>query len=109
MKQVISKKRKFTYKDVLRWLGIFLLNYIVIAAYVFLLVWAHDFQEGIKFTFNITGQSWGLIYPLTIGPVVSSVAQIFYSERGSIGMRAAMWFHLLTMLLMVPIVIWFTM
>ena len=109
MKQVIAKKRKFSYKDIIRWISIIVVNYAALIAYVFFLIWIHDLNNGVDFDFVLKDNSWGILYPLTIGPMVSAVAQIVYSERGSVSMRGIMWFHLLMMLIMVPIVIWVTM
>ena len=109
MKQVIAKKRKFSYKDFLRWISIIVMTYTVLIAYVMLLIWIHDLNIGEDFNFTFDYKSWGILYPMTIGPIVSAVAQILYSERGSVPMRGIMWLHLLVMLIMVPIVIWVTM
>ena len=109
MKQVIAKKRKFSYKDILRWASIIIMTYAALISYVVLLVWIHDLNLGIDFNFTFKNNSWGLLYPLTIGPMVSAIAQIVYSERGSVSMRGIMWLHLMVMVIMVPIVIWVTM
>ena len=109
MKQVIAKKRKFSYKDILRWVSIVAMTYVALISYVMFLIWIHDLNIGIDFKFVLRNNSWGILYPLTIGPMVSAVAQIVYSERGSVSMRGIMWLHLMMMVIMVPIVIWVTM
>ncbi|WKX02254.1 hypothetical protein [Candidatus Mycoplasma mahonii] len=105
MKQVIAKKRKYSYKDVSRWFFILMVTFISLYAYTFLAIWIYDLSMGIQFQLEIRWDSWGILYPLTFGPIISAVAQIIYSERGSLSMRAIMWFHVLLIIVLVPTVI----
>jgi len=104
MKQVLSRKRNITYKEVLKILSVIFNHYLGIYIYMTIILWLNTLT-GHTFWENINASNWALLYPATIGPALSALMHIHYTMRGGGNMRGIMWLHTLAILIIAPLAI----
>lgn len=103
MKPVLFNKRRFTWKDILRIIAIFIGHYFFFALYVaiFLLIrfsWTQEFIPDINY------KNWLIYYPVVLAPAISASLHILYSEKGSPWLRFTMWVHAMINIILVPVI-----
>lgn len=107
MKPILLNRRKYNWKDIFRAIGILLIHFIAFYCYTFLFLYLKDLLSNKYFSFFIDEKNWWIIYPLTIGPLVSTITHIWYAESGKTNIRALLWLHDMTLIIAIPIVILF--
>ena len=105
MKQVLSRKRNITYKEVLKILSVIFTHYLGIYLYIAALLGLYTIG-GHSFFEKINSSNWLLLYPITFGPAISALMHIHYTMRGGGNMRGVMWLHTFAILIIVPIAIY---
>lgn len=104
MKKVLLKKRKYTYKDIFRYIGLTLAHYVGFYLYFVLIFGIHYAVNGDLFG-DIKTDAVLLFYCAIIAPGVNALVHAIYSERGIPWVRMIVWAHSFFVIFATPIVI----
>lgn len=103
MRKVSVSKRRYKTKDLLIWMGIVGMHYIVflLLTLFILLIRHYGFNDSfLPDNHEINGL---FIYVISIGPLINAILHIVYDEVGSPWTRFAMWCNSSLIFIIIPI------
>lgn len=105
MRAVVSKKRKYTWLDLVRFLGLVIIHFAFIGAYCLAILGIHAAFNGGNFLEKTPFRDGWYLYPVVFGPLLNAVFHTIYSERGFPWFRLIMFIHIIAIIILVPITI----
>lgn len=103
MKKVLLKKRKYTYKDIFRFIALAFAHYAAFYVYFAIIFGVHWAVKG-NFFGDLTEDRFLLFYCAFLAPAVNALIHVIYAERGIPWIRMVVWAHSFFVLFAVPIV-----